>query len=473
MLTPRRALLLGASLAAAALLALVLVPPLRALLDWVVVKVVAHRLLTVPLAALGALFVLAVWRRRFGWAALCALVAVGATGAYGLSRLNARFPANILTEPSSVGKVGRLLLGTDILLTEYDPLPMLVVDRAPVERARVPAIDVHFHLASLENVTPEELVRAMDAAGIERVVNLDGAPGEFDRFAREFRDRYPDRFLQFAVLALPSAQDVPEEQLSWIRLAASLGARGIKVHKYLGLGFRDSEGELVALDDARLDPIWKTAGELGLPVLIHTGDPTAFWLPVDSRNERFEELREFPDWSYHDGASVWNPERERLELVPYPTKQDLRRQRNNVFARHPETVFIGAHMGGSPEDLAAVAADLDRYPNYYVDIASRIPELGRQPYTARRFFIEYQDRILFATDGGYALGTTDWTAERYFRSYLEFLQTPNEHVEYPLWGVNRQGRWRVYGLDLPDDVLRKILHDNAARLLGLPPSTAP
>lgn len=468
--TRKRALLLG-SLAAAALVALALlaVPPTRAMIG----RLVDHWVLTLPLAALGGLALIALWRRRFAWAALIALIAVGVMGAYGLSRLNARYPANILSEPASVGKVWRLLIGRDILLSDYDPVSTLKVERAPVGRARVPAIDVHFHLASMENVTPEQLVSAMDAAGIERVVNLDGLPGLLERFTREFRDRYPDRFVQFAQLDFPSIDGVPADQVSWIRQAASLGARGVKIHKFLGLGFRDSEGKLVQIDDPRLDAIWSTAAELGLPVLIHTGDPTPFWLPVDRHNERYEELGEFPDWSYHDGAQVWNPELRRLELRPYPTKAELRQQRDNVIARHPETTFIGAHMGGSPEDLASLAAELDAYPNYYVDMSSRVPELGRQPYTARRFFIQYQDRILFGTDGGYALGTTDWNAERYFKSYLEFLQTENEYIEYPLWGVNRQGRWRVYGLDLPDDVLRKVLHDNAARLLGLPPSTAP
>jgi predicted TIM-barrel fold metal-dependent hydrolase len=473
MLTRRRALTLGASLVVLALLVLVAVPPARALLDWVMMKVVAHRVLTLPLAALGGLFLIALWRKRFAWAALLLVGALGATGVYGLTRLNARYPANILTEPSTVGKVWRLLMGRDILLTDYDPRPTLKVEREPVERALVPAIDIHFHLGSLENVTPEQLVSAMDAAGIQSVVNLDGNPGAFDRFTREFRDRYPDRFIQFTQLDFPSVDDLPAEQVSWIRLTAGMGARGIKIHKYLGLGFRDSKGDLVPIDDPRLDSIWSTAGELGLPVLIHTADPTPFWQPTDRYNERYEELLEFPDWSYYYGAPVWNRELGRMELSPYPGKAELLQQRLNVVARHPETTFIGAHMGGSPEDLAALAAQLDAYPNYYVDMASRVPELGRQPYAARQFFIDYQDRILFGSDGGYALGTTDWNAERFFRANLEFLQTANEYIEYPLWGINRQGRWRVYGLDLPDDVLRKVLHDNAARLLGLPPSTAP
>jgi len=463
---------LGAVLAAAALLALA-VPPFRAGLAWVGTKVVAHRLLTLPLAVLLPLFAVAVWRRRFTWAVTCAVLAVGATATYGWSRLNARYPDNILADGASVGKVWRLLSGRDILLTDYDPQSTLVVQRTPVVKARVPTIDVHFHLGSMENVSADELVAAMDATGIEAIVNLDGAPGAFDQFTRDFRDRYPDRIIQFAQLDFPSPGDFPGPQVSWIRLTAGLGARGVKIHKFLGLGLRDADGKLVPIDDPRLDSIWQTAGELGLPILMHTADPTPFWLPVDRHNERYEELREFPDWSYARGADVWNPELQRMDREPYPTKAELRRQRNNVFARHPGTMFIGAHMGGSPEDLATLAADLDTYPNYFVDIASRVPELGRQPYAARRFLIRYQDRILFGTDGGYALGTSDWTPERYFRSYLEFLQTANEYIEYPLWGINRQGRWHVNALDLPDDVLRKVLHDNAARLLRLQVDAAP
>ena len=470
--TRRRALISGAVVVAGALLAL-LVPTSRAALGWVLQKTIAHRILTVPVFGLGVLFLFAARRRRLGWATLCVLLAVAATGSYGFSRLDARFPANIFTESASLGRVWLLLSGQDLLLSEYDPRPTLVVPRTPVERALVPAIDIHFHLESLEGVTPEQLVAAMDATGIEWVVNLDGAPGGFDRWTREFRDRYPDRFIQFVQVDFQFGSDFPGPELSWIRLAASLGARGIKIHKSLGLHSRDVNGDLVTLDDSRLDPIWEAAAELGLPVLIHVADPTPFWLPVDLHNERFQELREFPDWGYADGALVWNPELERMEREPYPAKADLLRQRDNMMARHPSTTFIGAHMGERPEDLTTLAAELDAYPNYYVDISSRIPEIGRQPHTARRFFIEYQDRILFGTDGGYALGTTDWTAERYFRSYLEFLQTSNENIEYPLWGINRQGSWRVHGLDLPDDVLRKILRDNAARLLGLEGSPTP
>jgi predicted TIM-barrel fold metal-dependent hydrolase len=465
--TRRRLLVSGAVvITVVGLVALVAVPSVRELFGWVVEKAVGHRALTIPLVILAALALLAA-RRRPAWAAIPSLIAVGVVAWYGFVRLNVRYPDNTLTDPRTVTRIWRLVTGQDLLLTEYDPRPTLVVQRAAVEKARVPAIDMHFHLASLENVTADQLVAAMDAAGIERVVNLDGAPGQFDRFSRELRDRYPDRFIQFAQLELPFGADFPHDQVSWLRLAASLGARGLKVTKALGLAVRDANGALIPLDDPRLDPIWETAAELGLPVLMHTADPTAFWDPVDAHNERYEELREFPDWGYHDGAWVWNPRLARLEREAYPTKAELLSQRANVLARHPGTTFIGAHMGERPEDLEALARELDTHPNFYVDISSRVPELGRQPYSARQFFIDYQDRILFGTDGGYGMGTTAWTAERYFRAYLEFLQTANENIEYPLWGVNRQGRWRVHALDLPDDVLRKILHDNAAALLGL------
>jgi predicted TIM-barrel fold metal-dependent hydrolase len=174
---------------------------------------------------------------------------------------------------------------------------------------------------------------------------------------------------------------------------------------------------------------------------------------VDRFNERYEELKEYPEWSFYGPR--------------FPTKETLLIQRENLLRKHPRTVFIGAHVGDSPENLSYVGYLLDKYPNYYVDISSRLPELGREPFTVRDFFIKYQDRILFGTDGGFALGIDGWSAERFYRTYFEFLETSNEYFEYPLWGINKQGRWRIYGIDLPDEVLEKIYHKNAAKILGL------
>lgn len=438
-------------------LGLALVTPVGRL---VLHKLVAHRLLSVPLflLALGAIALLR--RRRFGLVLLVIFVAIGLTGVYGVSKIQAKYPHNIVLRLAAIPKVWNLLVGKDILLGDYQPRSTLRVDNEPVVRAKFPAIDAHFHLASLDNVDAERIVAAMDSTGIAMLVNMDGGPGDFGRLAREFRDEYPDRFVFFAVLPLwRLGPDFPEEQLAWLDLVAGLGARGIKVYKALGLQVRDESGDLVGIDDVRLDPLWEKAAELDMPVTIHATDPTSFWSPADRYNERLQELREFPSWSYADSSR-------------FPGKQTLLTQRENLLRRHPQTIFIGAHMGENPEDLAYLGYLLDTYPNFYVDISSRIPELGRQPYTARRFFIKYQDRILFGTDGGYGLGTTSWTAERYFRSYIEFLQTDNENIEYPLWGINKQGRWRVYGLNLPDEVLRKIYYDNAARLVLKKPRSA-
>ncbi len=286
----------------------------------------------------------------------------------------------------------------------------------------------------------------MDAAGIAQVVNLGGTPGEFERFTSTFAKRYPDRFIMFVKPNFGAAlqrKDGVAEQVKWVERAATMGARGIKVSKSLGMGQRDSDGRIAPVDDPRLDPIWAKAGELGMPVLIHTSDTPAFFKAPDGRNERYEEIIGNPAWSRY-GKS--------------PSHEELLAQRDRVIARHPGTIFIGAHMGMSEDNLAEVAARLDRYPNYYVDMAAVVHALGRQPVTARRFFIKYQDRILFSTDGGYGLVKQEpgWTAERLFRSYIEFLETANEYVEYPMWGAHSQGRWRIYGLDLPDEVLEKI-----------------
>jgi predicted TIM-barrel fold metal-dependent hydrolase len=242
------------------------------------------------------------------------------------------------------------------------------------------------------------------------------------------------------------------EQVKWIHEAVRLGAQGVKISKSLGMGQVDRDGHLIAIDDPRLEPIWAKAGELGLPVLIHTADPEAFFHKPDGRNERYEEILGSPEWSRYGKP---------------PSREELFAQRERLLARHPEVNFIGAHFGMQEDDLAQAAALLDRIPNYYVDTAAVVHALGRQPFTAREFFIRYQDRILFGTDGGFGLVAEGpgWTPERLFRSYFEFLETRNEYVEYPLWGTHNQGRWRVYGLDLPDEVLAKVYAGNAERLI--------
>jgi predicted TIM-barrel fold metal-dependent hydrolase len=221
------------------------------------------------------------------------------------------------------------------------------------------------------------------------------------------------------------------------------GASGLKVFKDLGLGYRNPDGSLVRVDDPRWDGIWEACGKLGLPVLIHTADPRAFFEPIDATNERWEELKRHPDWSFHGPG--------------FPTYDGLLEQLLAVVARHPQTTFIAAHVASSAEDLGALTGWLDRYPNLNVDIAARIAELGRQPYTARKFAVKYADRILFGTDG-------PRVPER-LRYHWRFLETMDEYFPYAENAFPPQGFWRIYGLGLDDEVLRKVYYQNAVRLI--------
>jgi predicted TIM-barrel fold metal-dependent hydrolase len=219
------------------------------------------------------------------------------------------------------------------------------------------------------------------------------------------------------------------------------GAQGIKFWKDLGLSVRDGNGELLRIDDERLAPIFNKAAELGIPVMFHTADPDAFFLPIDAYNERYEELAAHPEWNFYGS---------------HYSKQELLDQRDQVIARHPKTTFVCAHVAESGEDLARVTRLLETYPNVLIDISARASELGRQPYSARKFFLQFSDRILFGSDL--------LPEEKMYRLYFRFLETADEYFEYPSH-ASRQGRWNIYGLNLPDEVLRKVYRENALRLL--------
>lgn len=414
-------------------------------------RVIAAVVGVVAIAVLGWVVV----RRNFVALTACAFAFVFVVVAYGTYKFQKHYPRADLFSISRYRDNLAILLGKDVLLSKYDPVSTLKVERKTVTRAAFPAIDVHFHLESLPpTITPERLVKAMDAAGIAKLVNLGGVPGMFEHFAETFYAKYPDRFIMFVKPdpnALSNGSGIPA-QVEWIKKAARMGARGIKENKSFGLGQRDETGKLVAIDDPRMDPIWELAGKLGMPVLVHTGEPPSFFLPVDAHNERYQELLENPDWSLY-GTDA-------------PSQKELMEQRERLLARHPKTNFIGAHLGMNPDDLAYASYLLDKYPNYYVDMSSVISELGREPYSARRFFIKYQDRILFGTDGGFGLDPDkNWTPERMYSSYFDFLETDDEYMEFPLADITKQGNWRVYGIQLPSDVLEKIYVRNAERLI--------
>ena len=350
--------------------------------------------------------------------------------------------------------------GRDLVLRLFRPQPMLKASRTSISGARFPAVDVHTHFRHKLPQTSQQLdqyVNLMDRHNIAICVSLDGRLGdEFVEHTEFLWRKYPDRFLVFTNIDWvgrgnrddPASMDCHREDFArrtvqQLALAKQRGASGLKLFKTFGLGYRNPDGSLIAIDDRRWDPIWQACGELGLPVIIHTADPAAFFLPIDETNERWEELHRHPEWSF--------------PADKFPSRESLLTARNRVLARHPRTTFIGAHVANNPEDLATVGRWLDDYPNLYVEIASRIGELGRQPYTARKFFLRYADRILFGTDG-------PWPETR-VTLYWRFLQTYDENFPYSEKPFPPQGFWNIYGIGLPDDVLKKVYHQNAARIL--------
>ena len=343
-------------------------------------------------------------------------------------------------------------------LADFEPRSELVVAETKIERARHPVIDVHSHLAGRAAWKPEELIAVMDRRNLRTLVNLTGGVGPKLKEGVEKFDRgFPGRFLSFTE---PSYTRVNEPgyaktQADLIQQAKNDGARGLKVVKRLGLVVRDSDGKLIKVDDARFDPMWDAAGQLGLPVAIHVSDPAAFFRPIDRFNERFEELNNHPDWSFHG--------------KDFPSNEELLDARDRVIARHPKTTFVVLHVGNFAENLAHVSQRLDRFPNMQVEIGARIGELGRQPRAARRFFEKYQDRILFGTDAtpnGFQTPQQLYGDELY-QIYFRFLETEDEYFDYAPTKVPPQGRWKIYGLGLPDSILKKVYHQNAERVLHL------
>ena len=356
-----------------------------------------------------------------------------------------------------------------VTLPEFQPKSMLHVPEHPVARAKYPVIDVHTHLFGAGRKNPPdspqsraELVRVaktMDDCNLQTLINLTGGTAATIPAIRNVMEPFGKKFLTAAEPTWSRANEpgYAQWQAGELRKCKEEGAVGLKILKTLGLYLREN-GKLLKLDDARFDPMWETAGELDLPVLIHTGDPGAFFTPINRFNERYEELQNHPDWSFYGRD--------------FPPRHELHEARNRVAAKHSRTKFIYLHVGNDAEDLAEVSDWLDRYPNVTVEIGARLGELGRQPRTSRKFIDRYQDRIMFGTDATFDAGKEypqqDLTAAMY-RCYFRFLESDDEYFDYAPSAVPPQGRWKVYGVALPDPILKKIYHNNAARLFHLEP----
>lgn len=335
---------------------------------------------------------------------------------------------------------------------EYDPISTLVVPENPVKRAKFPFIDVHSHQWNVTVDRVATLVREMEEINMQVMVNLSGRG--FDRAAgdigsqaylngmvKRFNGEAPGRFIVFTNVSFKNVgtEGWSEGAVKQLEEDVENGANGLKIYKSLGLRNLDINGGRIAVDDPRLDPVWAKCGELGIPVLIHAADPKPFWDPHDEKNERWLELK-------------LRPGRKREADDPAPFEQIIAEQ-HHVFEKHPNTTFINAHMGWMANDLEKLGEHLDQFPNVNVGIGAVIAELGRQPRMARKFFENYQDRILFAKDA--------YNKEEFY-TYFRVLETEDEYFPYY---KKYHAYWRMYGIGLPDEILKKVYYKNALRII--------
>ncbi|MBL7738238.1 MAG: amidohydrolase [Chitinophagaceae bacterium] len=324
----------------------------------------------------------------------------------------------------------------------YNPPSTLVVPEHKVTKAKFPFIDVHNHQFQMPTMDLGNLIKEMDKLNMKVMVNLSGQSGEtLKKSVANIKENHPKRFIVFANVDFrrvgedgwgeKAAQQLEEDVKS--------GANGLKIYKSLGFSVNDINGKRVTIDDPRLDPVWKKAGELKIPVLIHTADPKPFWQPMDDKNERWLEL-------------ALNPNRKRGDTSPAPW-DTLITEQHRMFKKHPKTTFIAAHFGWYPNDLAKLGQLLDEMPNVVVEFGAVIAELGRQPRTAKQFFTKYQDRILFGKDS--------WVPDEY-ATYFRVLESEDEYFPYH---KKYHAFWAMYGMGLPDAILKKVYYKNALRII--------
>jgi len=343
------------------------------------------------------------------------------------------------------------IFAQEMSFEEYNPPSTLKVPEHIVTRAKFPFVDIHSHQGGVNETRIDKLISEMDEINMGVMVNLSGRGfGRGDSNTQqeyikamlaEFQAHAPGRFMVFTNINFAGIGDE-----NWSRIAVkeleedvAAGAVGLKIYKSLGFSVKDVQGNRVPVDHPDLDPIWAKAGELGIPVIIHSADPSQFWEPMDANNERWLELK-------------LNPNRKRSDTDPAPFEQIMAEQ-HHIFAKHPKTTFINAHMGWMANDLDKAGAHLDIYPNVNFGIGAVIAEFGRQPKRANEFFTKYQDRLLFGKDA--------YNKEEFY-TYFRVLETEDEYFPYY---KKYHAYWAMYGLGLSDEVLKKVYYKNALRIV--------
>lgn len=326
----------------------------------------------------------------------------------------------------------------------YDPPSTLKVEEHHLTKARFPFIDIHNHQSGMASQDLSGLTREMDKLNMVVMVNLsgrgNGGNGQLEGAISNVKQNYPKRFVVFTNLSFSGMGEAgwTEKTVKRLEDDVKLGAMGLKIFKNLGMDVRDNNGKRVSVDDPRLDPIWAKCGELGIPVLIHSADPKPFWEPYDKNNERWLEVKLNPGRRHDNDPVKW---------------ETIIEEQHRMFGKHPKTKFINAHLGWYANDLKTLGALLDQYPNMYTEIGAVIAELGRQPKAAKAFLTKYQNRVLFGKDS--------WVPSEY-ETYFRVLESEDEYFPYH---KRYHAFWRMYGIGLPDDVLKKIYYKNALTLL--------
>lgn len=328
---------------------------------------------------------------------------------------------------------------------EYDPPSTLKVEEHHLTRAKFPFIDIHNHQGNMNTSDFKDLISKMDALNMEVMVNLSGrgfrsSSDNLEKSLENINNRFPKRLVVFTNIDFDGIDnpDWTVRTVKQLEADVKLGAKGLKIYKTLGLHAKDSKGNRIPIDDPRIDPVWAKCGELGIPVLIHSADPKPFWEPIDNQNERWLELKTHPGRRYDESFASW---------------ETIIAEQHHIFQKHPKTTFINAHLGWYGNDLKKLGSLMDLYPNMLTEIGAVIAELGRQPRAAKAFFTKYQDRILFGKDS--------WVPEEY-ETYFRVLESEDEYFPYH---KRYHAFWRMYGLGLSDEILKKVYYKNALRIL--------
>ena len=327
---------------------------------------------------------------------------------------------------------------------DYDPPSTLVVEEHHVTRAKFPFVDIHNHQFGMPTMDLGILIREMDKLNMAVMTNLSGrgrgSTAHLENALQNVKSNYPKRFLVFTNVDFAGIDDADWTKRTVKQLEDDVkkGASGLKIYKSLGMFSKDSKGERIPIDDPRIDPVWAKCGELGIPVLIHAADPPQFWQSIDAKNERWLELKTHPGRRHDNDPVSW---------------ETIIAEQHHIFAKHPKTKFINAHLGWYGSNLKKLGELMDRFPNMYTEIGAVIAELGRQPRAANAFITQYQDRVLFGKDS--------WVPEEY-ETYFRVLETSDEYFPYH---KRYHAFWRMYGIGLSDEVLKKVYYKNAIALI--------